>query len=216
MPQERLPMRKIREALRLKAGGFTRQGDRALISKDPYVVMARFQRKFIDPNRPPEIAYDSPASAPFYEYYHRSIRQFVDEIRARYPAGILIDIHTQGKIPGSLRGTLNGRAVTHLLARVGIDAVTGPKDLFGQLKTNGFSVFPANDVPPSGRGEDGGFNGGYTVTRYGGSHHANGIDAIQFEFGTTYRQDAEVDNTAKRAAKSIVVFNEAYLRRPTD
>jgi hypothetical protein len=46
--------------------------------------------------------------------------------------------------------------------------------------------------------------------------HANGIDAIQFEFGTTYRQDAEVDNTAKRAAKSIVVFNEAYLRRPTD
>jgi hypothetical protein len=184
MPQERLPMRKIREALRLKAGGFTRQGDRALISKDPYVVMARFQRKFIDPNRPPEIAYDSP------------------RIRA--------------EIPGSLRGTLNGRAVTHLLARVGIDAVTGPKDLFGQLKTNGFSVFPANDVSPSGRSEDGGFNGGYTVTRYGGSHHANGIDAIQFEFGTTYRQDAEVDNTAKRAAKSIVVFNEAYLRRPTD
>jgi N-formylglutamate amidohydrolase len=188
----------------------------ALIGKDPYVVMARFQRKFIDPNRPPDIAYDSPASAPFYEYYHRSVRQFVDEIRARYPAGLLIDIHTQGKIPGSLvRGTLNGRAVTRLLARAGIDAVTGPRGLFGQLETNGFSVFPTNDVLPGGKSEDGGFNGGYTVATYG-SHHANGIDAVQFEFGITYRQDAELGSTVKRAAKSIVVFYEAYLRRPAD
>jgi hypothetical protein len=100
--------------------------------------MARFQRKFIDPNRPPEIAYDSPASASFYEYHHRSIRQFVDEI---------------------VRGTLNGCAVTRLPARVGIDAVTDPKGLFGQLKTNGFIVFPTNDVLPSGKSEDGGFNG---------------------------------------------------------
>jgi N-formylglutamate amidohydrolase len=33
-----------------------------LTGKTPYVVMARFQRKFIDPNRPPDIAYDSPAA----------------------------------------------------------------------------------------------------------------------------------------------------------
>jgi N-formylglutamate amidohydrolase len=188
----------------------------ALIGKDPYVVMARFQRKFIDPNRPPDIAYDSPASAPVCDYYHRSIRQFVDEIRARYSAGLLIDIHTQGKIPGSLvRGTLNGRAVTRLLARAGIDAVTGPRGLFGQLEANGFSVFPTNDIPPGGKSENGGFNGGYTVATYG-SHHANGIDGVQFEFGITYRQDAEVGSTVKRAAKSVVVFYEAYLRRPAD
>jgi hypothetical protein len=80
---------------------------------------------------------------------------------------------------------------------------------------NGFNVFPMNDVLPSGTSEDGGFNGGYTVAR-NGRHHANGIDAVQFEFGIAYRQDAELKNTVKRAAKSIVVIYEAYLRRPTD
>jgi N-formylglutamate amidohydrolase len=189
---------------------------RIITGKDPYVVMARFQRKFIDPNRPPDVAYDSPASAPFYEFYHRSIRQFVDEVRAKYSVGLLIDVHTQGKIPGSLvRGTLNGRAVKHLLNRSGVEAVTGPKGLFGQLEANGFNVFPRNDIPPSGKSEDGGFNGGYTVATYG-SHHANGIDAVQFEFGVDYRQEAALDSTIKRAAKSIVVFYEAYLRLSTN
>jgi hypothetical protein len=149
--------------------------------------MARFQRKFIDPNRPPEIAYDSPASASFYEYHHRSIRQFVDEI---------------------VRGTLNGCAVTRLPARVGIDAVTDPKGLFGQLKTNGFIVFPTNDVLPSGKSEDGGFNGWL--------HGREVRQPSRVEFGTTYPQDAELENTLTRAAKSIGVFYEAYSRRPTD
>lgn len=184
-----------------------------LTGDDPYVVQARFQRKFIDPNRPPDVAYDSPGSAPFYELYHRSIRQFVDEIRAKHFAGLLIDIHTQGKIPQSLvRGTQNGRAVKRLVARSGVQAITGPNGLFGQLEANGFNVFPRNDVPPSGKNEDGGFNGGYTVATYG-SHRANGIDAVQFEFGVNYREEAELDGTIKRAAKSIVVFYEAYLKR---
>jgi hypothetical protein len=94
-----------------------------LTGKIPYVVMAKFLRKSCIP--PPEIAYDSPAAAPFYEHYHRSIRKFVDELRTTSCAGLLIDIHTQGKIPGALvRGTLNGRAVKKLLARAGVEAVT--------------------------------------------------------------------------------------------
>jgi N-formylglutamate amidohydrolase len=185
---------------------------RTITGNDPYVVQARFQRKFIDPNRPPDVAYDSPASAPFYEFYHRSIRQFVDEVRAKYSVGLLIDVHTQGKIPQSLvRGTLNGRAVKQLVARSGVEAITGPNGLFGQLEANGFNVFPRNDIPPAGKSEDGGFNGGYTVATYG-SHHANGIDAVQFEFGVSYREEAELDSTIKRAAKSIGVFYQAYLK----
>ena len=50
-----------------------------------------------------------------------------------------------------MRGTLNGRAVERLVRRGGVDAVTGPKGIFGQLEANGFKVFPANDVPPRGR-----------------------------------------------------------------
>jgi hypothetical protein len=93
-----------------------------------------------------------------------------------------------------------------------VEAITGPNGLFGQLEVNGFDVFPRNDIPPDGKGEDDGFNGGYTVATYG-SHHANGIDAVQFEFGVKYRQEAELDATIKRAARSIVVFYDAYLKR---
>ena len=42
---------------------------------------------------------------------------------------------------------------------------------------------------------------------------ASGIDAVQFEFGVKYRQEAELDATIKRAARSIVVFYDAYLKR---
>jgi hypothetical protein len=36
---------------------------------------------------------------------------------------------------------------------------------------------------------------------------------VQFEFGVKYRQEAELDATIKRAARSIVVFYDAYLKR---
>src|SRR5262249_36023336 len=158
----------------------------------------------------------SSAAAPFYEHYHQSIRRLVDEVRANYPAGLLIDIHTQGRIPKALvRGTLNGRAVKKLVARAGAEAVTGPKGIFGQLEANGFAVFPANNIPLGGNSENAGFNGGYTVARYG-SHNANGIDAMQFEFGVSYREEAKLESTIKRAAKSIVVFYEAYMKPPAN
>jgi hypothetical protein len=35
---------------------------------------------------------------------------------------------------------------------------------------------------------------------------------VLFEFGVNYRQEAELDSTIKRAAKSIVVFYQAYLK----
>jgi dienelactone hydrolase/N-formylglutamate amidohydrolase len=187
---------------------------RTLTGKDVYMVMARFDRKFIDANRGPTIAYDNPASEPYYQHYHQSIRRFVDEIRARYAAGLLIDVHGQRKFPDHLvRGTWNGRAVTKLLGRAGVAAITGRDGLYGQLEANGFAVFPGNDVPPSGSNEDAGFNGGYTVTHYG-SHKADGIDAVLFEFGAKHRQKPEIEDWAKRAARAVVAFYETYLKTP--
>jgi hypothetical protein len=72
-------------------------------------------------------------------------------------------------------------------------------------------VFPANDVPPGGTSENRGFNGGYTVATYGA---ADGIDAVQMEFGSKYRQKAVVDQVAKDAGKAIAAFYEAYLKMP--
>ena len=185
-----------------------------LTGKKPYLVVARFSRKYIDANRPPKLALDSPEAWPYYDSYHRSVRRFIEEILANYPAGLLIDVHGQSKDPDVLmRGTLNGRAVERLLRRAGVEAVTGPKGIYGQLEANGFKVFPGNDVPPAGRSEDGGFNGGYTVFIYG-SHNPTGIDAVQMEFGTRYRQKAVLDKSASDAAKAIAAFHEAYLKQP--
>ena len=185
-----------------------------LTGKKPYLVVARFSRTYIDANRPPELALDSPEARPYYDTYHRSVRRFIDEILGNYPAGLLIDVHGQGKDPDALmRGTINGRAVERLLRRAGVEAVTGPNGIYGQLETNGFKVFPGNDVPPGGRSEDAGFNGGYTVFIYG-SHNRTGIDAIQMEFGTRYRQKAVLDKSARDAARAIAAFHEAYLKQP--
>jgi N-formylglutamate amidohydrolase len=176
--------------------------------------VAKFKRKYIDPNRPPEIGLDSPTAQPYYDTYHQSIRRFVDEIRSKYPAGLLIDVHGQKKDPAVImRGTRNGRTIERLLARAGAPAVIGPNGIFGQLEANGLKVFPANDVPPGGTSENAGFNGGYTVATYGGLA-ADGIDAVQMEFGSQYRQNAVVDQVAKDAGKAIAAFYEAYLKKP--
>jgi N-formylglutamate amidohydrolase len=99
---------------------------KAVTGKEPYVVLAKFKRQYADPNRPPEIGVESPAARPCYDYYHRSIRRFIDEIRSKYPAGLLIDVHGQMKDPNVvMRGTQNGRTVARLLERAGVPAVTG-------------------------------------------------------------------------------------------
>ena len=183
-----------------------------LTGRAPYLVVVRFQRKYIDANRPPELALEDPRARPYYDYYHESIRYFIDEVRHTHPAGLLIDVHGQSKDAHVvMRGTLNGRGVERLLHRVGVDSVTGPHGVFGQLEANGFQVFPRNDVPPNGHSEDAGFNGGYSVFTYG-SHNRDGIDAVQMEFGTHYRQKDVVEDSARRAAKAITAFYETYLR----
>jgi len=186
---------------------------RALTGKAPYVVVAKFHRRHVDVNRPPRLAMDSDAARPYYDHYHQAIRRFVDEVRTTYPAGILLDVHGQAKDPGALmRGTLNGRSVERLIRRAGVDGITGPKGLFGLLEQHGFRVFPANHVPPRGNSEDAGFNGGYTVHAYG-SRNSAGIDALQLEFGSDYRRSAVLDATASNAARAIVAFYEAYLKK---
>ena len=185
---------------------------RKLTGRDPYLVVAKFARKYIDANRPPELGLEDPRARAYYDYYHRSIRRFVNEVRAKYPAGLLIDVHGQGKDPEVImRGTINGRTVQRLMQRGGVDAVTGPRGVFGQLEANGFKVFPRNDVPPRGTSEDAGYKGGYTVFTYG-SHNRDGIDAMQMEFGNRYRQKALLDKSARDAAHAIAAFYEAYLR----
>lgn len=182
---------------------------------DPYLVVARFDRLYIDANRPPDIAFDNPICRQVYERYHGMIRTYVDDLRAKFKAAVMIDVHGQHKFPGAMvRGTLNGKSVRNLVARGGFDAVIGPKGMFGLLEKEGFDVFPSNRLPPTDRHEDGGFNGGFTTMQYG-SHRPDGIDAFQFEIGRNYRTRFEVDRTISRIARAVAAFHEAYLKRPS-
>jgi N-formylglutamate amidohydrolase len=181
----------------------------------PYLVLAKFKRKFVDPNRPAELAYADPRAAPYHALYHSTIRQFVDDIRHGYGAGLLLDVHGESKDGDVLmRGTGNGDTVTLLVRRAGVRAITGPDGLFGQLEAQGFKVFPSDRLPLWSGSENAGFNGGYTVNTYG-SQNADGIDAVQLEFGSRYRRGDELDRSAGQAARAIVAFYKAYLENAT-
>ena len=67
------------------------------------------------------------------------LRYFVDHIRARFPAGPLIDLHGQHKDPDVLmQGTSSGRSIDRLLARAGPASTIRPDGLFEQLEQQGF------------------------------------------------------------------------------
>jgi hypothetical protein len=109
----------------------------------PYIVAALFDRKWINANATPNanctnssgVPYSDPAAKPYYDYYHQSIRNFVDEIRQKWPNGaVLLDIHGNSDYPNAvIRGTRDGLTVTKLLGRYGWPALIGPNSIFGQL-----------------------------------------------------------------------------------
>lgn len=183
-----------------------------LTGQAPYLVIARFHRKFIDANRSPEEAYGAEGCAADYDDYHAVLRRYVDDIRAKHPQAMLFDIHGQSAYRNAiLRGTRHGETVTRLLARAGAAAVTGPDSVFGRFAAMGHAIVPSNDTAPTDRVEAKNYIGGYTVARYG-SHRADGIDAMQLEFGRDFRNNDNVERTAQDAAQAIAAFYARYLR----
>jgi N-formylglutamate amidohydrolase len=183
-----------------------------LTGKEPYLVMARFHRRYIDANRRADEAYGAPGCKADYDYYHAAVRRFVDEARRKFGHAMLFDVHGQSAYRDAiLRGTRNGRAVTALLARAGASAVTGPDSVFGRFAAMGYAILPPNDTAPAGRGEPEGYLGGHTVGLYG-SHNADGIDTMQLEFGRDLREAGTIHKTAVDTARAIAAFYERFLR----
>lgn len=183
-----------------------------LTGKSPYLVMARFHRKFIDANRPAGEAYGDPGCAAVYDAYHAAIRRHIDEIRAKHPHAMLFDIHGQATYPDSiLRGTHYGAAVARLLARAGAPAITGTDSVFGRFAAMGYRIVPLNNTAPTDRVEARGYTGGHTVALYG-SNHQDGVDAMQLEFGRDLRAQTIIATTARDTAQAIAAFYERYLK----
>jgi N-formylglutamate amidohydrolase len=156
----------------------------------PYVVNAEFDRKYIDANRRAECAYEVPAAQPYYDEYHNTLRNFVDEIRAENGGlGLLFDIHGTRVIDDDpadfYLGTDNGNTVARL-READEHALFRRRSLHGFLAAAGHVVSPKQPGIPETPAVD----GGHTVTTYGSSHE-DGLDAIQIEIASPLRDDAE-------------------------
>jgi serine-type D-Ala-D-Ala carboxypeptidase (penicillin-binding protein 5/6) len=179
----------------------------------PYVVIARFQRRFADVNRSAEHAYEHELAAAQYDAFHGAIREASADIRVRFGHGLLLDVHGQGTRRDAIyRGTRNGKAVRDLLQREGVEAVIGEKSVFGQFALLGYETLPEHDGTELG--EETQYTGGY-ITDAHGSHNDTRIDAIQLEFGTHLRLPEHLERTAAETARAIATFARAYLPPPS-
>jgi N-formylglutamate amidohydrolase len=174
----------------------------------PYVVIARFQRKFVDANRAAVEAYGDPAAAPHYDAFHAALTSACDDVRAKWGRGLLLDVHGQAGAPKTIiRGTGDGQTVADLLKRGGLAALIGPDSVLGRLKRAGYAIEP--DVPDA-VGHETRFNGGYIVRTYG-SHRGTAVDAIQLELGGELRGKARLPQTAKDIAAAVAAFARVHL-----
>jgi N-formylglutamate amidohydrolase len=179
----------------------------------PWIVAARFSRKYLDPNRPAEGSYESEKAKPYYDRYHGSLEAACKAVKKEFGRGLLLDIHGQGEFHDAIcRGTQNGKSVTLLKDRFGWPAVTGKRSVLGHMQRSGYRVLPDCDAEEKTK-EEPKFNGGYMVTHYG-SHTGYAIDAIQLEFGLSLRQKERnrLGKTAEDLADAVAIFHNEYLK----
>lgn len=176
--------------------------------KRPYLIVAKFHRKYVDANRRPADAYESKTAQQAYEAYHRALSDARRQVERRWQAGLLLDIHGQAASPKAIyRGTQNGATVSHLLKRHGRAALIGPDSLFGQLASQGFPIIPNVDVADQ---EHPSYDGGFIVVNYGSDRGGN-VDAIQLELGRELRSADQLTTTADRLASAMLAFAKTYL-----
>jgi N-formylglutamate amidohydrolase len=178
------------------------------LGKRPFLVASKIHRKYLDPNRPPEIAYEDTDAKPVYDFYHQQLHGYCRQVTEKFRSGLLLDIHGQGSQRDTVfRGTRNGATVQHLRATFGESAHTGPQSLFGLLSVRGWKVHPQ----PMDGTEQAGYNGGHIVGTYG-RLPGTVIDAIQLEFGAEYRVKSRQAATAAVLADAVADYASAYLK----
>jgi N-formylglutamate amidohydrolase len=177
------------------------------LAAKPFLVIAQFDRKFIDANRPSEAAYETAEARPYYDNYHLALRGHCEKVRALWGQGLLLDIHGQNSEAHAIfRGTNNLKSVADLQRRFGDAALSGAKSILGYLARSGYKVIPSNDA---GEREQR-YSGGFTTRTYG-SHRGTGVDAIQLEFGFQLRSRGNLERTAADVTRAIAVFAAEYL-----
>jgi N-formylglutamate amidohydrolase len=182
----------------------------------PYVVIAGFHRRYIDANRSEECAREPGPAEAYYREYHTALRGFMDEIRAENDGiGLLLDLHgatRQADAPADIYvGTEDGLTLTALRQGTSDDALYRRRGLVGLLQAAGYAMLPSG----FGEREHRAFTGGYTVETYG-SHHADGIDAIQLEIVAELRRSVSCRaRLATDLANALAGLLPRWLPSPT-
>jgi N-formylglutamate amidohydrolase len=177
----------------------------------PWVVIARFERKYLDVNRSPAEGYESEKAKPYYDAYHNALADACKAVKSKFGRGLLLDIHGNAVHPNAIcRGTLNLKTVALLKEREGMPAVRGKNSVLGRMEKLGYKVLPSGDSDEKTR-EEPRYSGGHIVSTHG-SHTSAGIDAMQLEFGTAYREKGKYATTARDLADAVRVFYDAYLK----
>lgn len=177
------------------------------LGRKPFLIIAHFERKYVDANRASENAYEAEAARPYYNRYHHALEHACVQVKRQWGRGLLLDIHGQAAEAETIfRGTDNGRSVAALEGRFGRTALVGTKSIFAQLERKGYKVAPAT----ASTEREQRYTGGYTTRTYG-SHRGTGIDAIQLEIGAGLRSQANLERTAADLAEAIKVFAAEYL-----
>lgn len=174
------------------------------LGKKPYFVVAKFHRRYIDANRPTDIAVEDPKAKEVYDAYHATLAKFCEEVRRAFGHGLALDIHGQSSAKDTVfRGTQNGKTARALVERFGEKVHAGPESFCGLLAAQGFTVKPTDTSR-----ETAGFTGGY-ITQTCGARE--GIGAIQLEFGSDLRKKEVLKTTAAKVADAVVAFIKLYL-----
>jgi hypothetical protein len=157
------------------------------IGLSPYVVIARFARKFVDADRSAACAFTDPAGAGFYGEYHKRIDEYLTQLLAQNDnKGFLFDLHhaaIQASDPADIFiATRNGGTMQPGFDRAALFAQHG---LQGMLTWTRYPALAKDDdqsfrfdVSPrqAHDKEHGHRNGGPTIDLYGGR-----VNAIQIE-----------------------------------
>ena len=179
------------------------------LGKKPYFVIAKMHRKYVDANRPVEIAVEHPRAREVYDAYRNQLAAFCDEVQKRFGRGLLLDIHGQGSARDTVfRGTHNGATDANLAKICGDKIHAGPQSLAGLLVARGIAMKPTDTSP-----ETSGFTGG-DIVRVSGGHV--GIGAVQCEFGMDFRAKDAIPAVAEKFADAVVDFAKLYLLEKAD
>ena len=160
-----------------------------LCGKFPGLVIAEYDRKYIDMNRFRKCAYEVQQAQAFYDEYHQHISQHIEAICNRnkdsYIKGWLFDIHGKqdADVPEDIAiGTEDGKTIARL-KKINPDALWDDTGLIKLLQQK-YTTNPKN----KSESESSKYNGGYTINEYDCSFDKGGLQRIQLEIELRLRE----------------------------